>query len=322
MRSFKITKSDAGTRLDRFVKKTCETLPANLMYKYIRLKRIKVNGKGRPSSSRLNEGDVVDMYVGDEFFEKSYDKYDFLKAGKELNIIYEDENILILDKKAGLLSHPDDTEYRDALTTRVARYLYEKGEYDPESSFAPSLANRIDRNTGGLVLAAKNEESLKILNEKIKNREIDKSYLLVTVGKPPKNRDIMTAFMKKDEKKNIVTVKSHPFEGAKTMITEYAVLNSKGGLSLIEAKLHTGRTHQIRAHFAFIGCPLLGDGKYGKNEINKKYGGGRKQFLYSYKIAFNFKNNAGRLSYLNGKTFETHDIWFLKPSSPAYFLIN
>ena len=312
MRTFTIGKNDATKRLDKFIQRSAPMLPKNLMYKYIRLKRIKVNGKKSDIAFKLKEGDVVDMYINDEFFEAKEDKYDFLKAPGKLDIIYEDENIMLLNKKAGVLSHPDEGEYVDTLITRVQKYLYEKGEYNPreENSFAPALANRIDRNTGGIVIAAKNAESLRILNEKIKNRELDKRYLCVIVGCPKVKKDTVTAYMIKDENKNKVKVYNKPFEGGKTMITGYEVLAQKDGLSLVEVQLLTGRTHQIRAHFSHMGYPLLGDGKYGTNEINKKFGGYKKQLLYSYKLTFEFKTDAGILSYLNGKTFEADEVWF------------
>lgn len=203
MRSFTVTKNDAGKRLDSFITKTAPLLPKNLLYKYIRLKRIKLNGKKSEISARLKENDVVDMYINDEFFEKKEYTYSFTKAPKQLNIVYEDENIMLLDKKAGVLSHPDNGEYVDTLITRVQRYLYEKGEYDPEkeNSFAPALANRIDRNTGGIVIAAKNAQALKILNEKIKNREFRKMYLCVVVGYLKKKSGILESYMLKNEKK-------------------------------------------------------------------------------------------------------------------------
>ena len=312
MKTFIISKNDADKRLDKFITKAAPMLPKNLMYKYIRLKRIKVNGKKGDISLKLCQGDKVDMYINDEFFEVKQDKYDFLKAPKSLDIIYEDENIILLNKKAGVLSHPDEGEYVDTLITRVQRYLYEKNEYNPknENSFAPALANRIDRNTGGIVIAAKNAEALRILNEKIKLREIDKRYLCIVIGCPKQKQATLTAYMIKDESKNKVRVYNHPVEGGKTMITEYNVLDTKKGVSLVEVRLHTGRTHQIRAHFASIGCPLLGDGKYGTNEINKKMGGYKKQCLYSYKLRFDFSTDGGLLNYLNGKEFKACDVWF------------
>ncbi|MCH5199041.1 MAG: RluA family pseudouridine synthase [Oscillospiraceae bacterium] len=312
MKEFTITKNDAGQRVDKFILKSVPLLPKSLMYKYIRLKRIKLNGKRTDIAARLSENDVLQMYINDEFFEKSDENFSFLKAGKNLDIIYEDENIMLLDKKVGLLSHPDDTEYVDTLITRVQRYLYEKGEYDPknEAYFAPALVNRIDRNTGGIVIAAKNAVSLRILNEKLKNREINKFYLCVLIGKPPKESDTVTAYAVKDEKKNKVAVFSSPVPGGKTMVTKYRVLKSEKGLSLAEVELLTGRTHQIRAHMAFIGCPLLGDGKYGTNEQNARFGGYKKQFLYSYKTVFDFETDAFELNYLKGKSFEVNDVWF------------
>lgn len=312
MKEFIIAKNDAGQRFDKFITKTVPLLPQSLLYKYLRTKRIKLNGKKAEISTRLKEGDKVEMYVNDEFFAEKEEKYSFLSAGKELDIIYEDENIIILNKKVGLLSHPDEGEYNDTLITRVQRYLYEKGEYDPknEASFAPALANRIDRNTGGIVLGAKNAETLRILNEKIKLREIEKRYLCITVGRLPKKKDVIEGFMVKDEKKNTVKVYNKPVPGGKSMKTGYEVIEAKGELSLVEVQLFTGRTHQIRAHLSSIGCPLLGDGKYGTNAVNKKYGGYKKQCLYSYKTGFTFKTDAGILNYLKNRFFEVDDVWF------------
>ena len=314
MKEFLIQKNDAGQRVDKFVAKAAPLLPQSLMYKYIRLKRIKLNGKRTEISARLAEGDALQMYIGDEFFAPAKDSYDFLRAGRQLDILYEDENVLLLDKKAGLLSHPDEGEYNDTLITRVQRYLYEKGEYDPknEASFAPALVNRIDRNTGGVVIAAKTAEALRILNQKLRDREIRKFYLCVVIGTPPKPADTLTAYMTKNEKKNLVTVFDSPAPGAKTMVTRYRVLQSEAGLSLCEVELLTGRTHQIRAHMAHIGTPLLGDGKYGTNAANARFGGYKKQFLYSYKTVFGFTSDAGALNYLKGLAVTAKDVWFAR----------
>ena len=311
MKSFTIAKNDAGQRLDKFITKAVPLLPQGLMYKYIRTKRIKVNSKRSEISYKLVEGDTVDMYINDEFFAPAKEHFDFLSASKKLDIIYEDENILLLNKKVGLLSHPDDTEYNDTLITRVKRYLYEKGEYDPrdEQSFTPSLVNRIDRNTGGIVIAAKNAESLRILNQKLKDRELEKYYLCVIHGSMKQKSGVLEGWLTKDEKKNKVTVSERRTECAKQIRTKYSVLAENGGLSLVEVELLTGRTHQIRAHFASVGHPLLGDGKYGSNAINKPLGY-KKQFLYSYKLKFAFTTDAGILEYLNGRTFIAPEVWF------------
>ena len=311
MKTFTISKNDSGQRLDKFISKAVPALPKSLMYKYIRTKRIKVNSKRAEISTKLNEGDVVDMYINDEFFAPVDEHYDFLSASKKLDIVYEDENILLLDKKVGLLSHPDETEYNDTLITRVKRYLYEKGDYNPkdENSFAPALVNRIDRNTGGIVIAAKNAESLRILNQKLKYRELEKYYLCVIHGTLSKKSGLLTGWLIKDEKKNKVHVFTSERNGAKEIRTKYKVLSEKDNLSLVEVELLTGRTHQIRAHFSSIGHPLLGDGKYGTNALNKPLGY-KKQFLYSYRLKFAFSSDAGILNYLNGKSFEVEDVWF------------
>lgn len=314
MKSLIITKNDSGQRLDKFLSKRLPNLPKSLMYKYIRKKRIKVNRKRAEISTRLQEGDVLDLYINDEFFERQAPQYDFLHAPKLRGILYEDENLLVLDKKVGLLCHPDKHEYVDTLITRVKRYLYEKGEYDPEkeNSFAPALINRIDRNTGGIVLAAKNAETLRIMNQKMKDRELHKFYLCVVIGTPKSKEGILEDYLIKDEAKNKVRVYHHPVGDAKRIRTKYRVLQSAKGLSLVEVELLTGRTHQIRAHFASIGCPLLGDGKYGRNQENKKYGAYKKQFLYSYRLVFDFQTDAGALNYLNGKSFEAQEVWFAR----------
>ena len=314
MKEFTINKNDAGQRLDKYLTKSFPLLPQSLMYKYIRSKRIKVNGKRSEISYRLQLDDVVSLYINDEFFAPAQPKYDFLGAGKSVKTVYEDENIILVDKPAGLLSHPDEGEYVDTAITRVKRYLYEKGEYNPddETSFAPALVNRIDRNTSGIIIAAKNAAALRILNEKLKNRELHKLYLCVVIGKPQKESGIMTGYLEKNEKQNRVYVSSNSTDSSKSISTKYKVLGTKNGLSLIEVELLTGRTHQIRAHFASAGTPLLGDGKYGTNEQNKKYGGYKKQFLYSYKLIFDFKTDAGILQYLDNREFTVEDVWFEK----------
>lgn len=312
MRSFTIDKNDAEQRLDKFIHKAVPNLPQSLLYKYIRTKRIKINRSRAEISTRLKVGDIIDMYINDEFFVKPETVYDFTRASKSLDIIYEDDNILLLDKKAGVLCHPDDQEYIDTLIGRVKRYLYDKGDYKPddENSFVPSLVNRIDRNTGGIVIAAKTAEALRVLNQKMKDRELHKFYLCILIGTPKQANATLHDYLIKNESKNTVQVfkRSHP--GAKEILTKYRVLDTIDNLSLTEVELLTGRTHQIRAHFAFYGCPLLGDGKYGKNETNRQYGAYKKQFLYSYKLSFDFTTDAGSLNYLNNKSFEVNDVWF------------
>ena len=311
MKSYEIKPNDANQRLDKFLLKSFPKLPKALMYKYVRIKRIKVNGKRAEISTKLKVDDVVDLYINDELLEKKETVYDFMSAGKHIDIVYEDENIILLNKKVGLLSHPDETEYVDTLITRVKRYLFEKGDYKPEdeSSFAPALVNRIDRNTSGIVICAKTATALRVLNQKMKDRELHKLYLCVVHGKLQKKTDTIEGYLVKDEKKNKVFVSKNQQQGGKFIRTKYTVLGYDNGLSLLEIDLLTGRTHQIRAHMASIGYPLLGDGKYGKNKQNKE-SGYKKQCLCSYKLVFDFTTDAEELSYLNGKEFTIDDVWF------------
>lgn len=312
MKTVTIAENDSGQRLDKFLTKAYPNLPQSMMYKAIRKKDIKLNGKRCQIADRLKTGDILTMYLKDEFFQQAPKEYDFLKAPLKLKIIYEDENIMLLDKKPGLIVHPDENYHFDSLIARVQHYLYDKGEYDPENenSFAPALINRIDRNTGGIVMAAKNAETLRIMNEKVRTRELDKLYLCIVLGTLPKQEGLLTGYLEKDESKNRVFISKAKREGLKTIKTRYRVLREKRDFSLVEVGLLTGRTHQIRAHFASIDHPLLGDGKYGKNAVNKKFGFPY-QALYSYKLIFSFKTDAGILNYLSGKSFEAEDIWFL-----------
>ena len=312
MKELRIGQNDAGQRLDRFVGKAVPLLPDSLLQKYIRLKRIKLNGKGAKRDTRLAAGDVLQLYINDEFFEKPREENSYLKVGTpKLNIVYEDENILLLDKKPGVLCHSAGVWDYNTLIANVQAYMAQKGEWRPkeENAFAPALCNRIDRNTGGIVIAAKNAEALRILNDKIRDREIEKYYLCAVQGRPRPPAGRLENYLFKDAKKNQVFVKNRPEPGAKTAVTEYRLLKSKGKLSLVECRLLTGRTHQIRAQMAHAGWPLLGDGKYGSERFNKDFDE-KGQALYSYRLEFAFPTDAGILNYLRGRQFRVRQVDF------------
>lgn len=314
MRTITINKNDSGQRLDKFILKRFKTMPKSLMHKYIRTKYIKLNGKKTTPEVFLNEGDVLTLYIKDEFFEETKKEYEFMKASKKLDIVYEDENLMLLNKKPGVIVHQDKNYDADCMVNRVQRYLFEKGEYDPEAdkAFSPALVNRIDRNTGGIIIAAKNAMALRVLNEKVRTREIRKFYLCVVKGCPKKKNDTLKDFLTKNESKNTVRISKNETKSSKEIITKYTVVSydKERDLSLVEVELLTGRTHQIRAHMAHIGHPLLGDEKYGDKALNRRYHQNH-QLLCSYKLGFDFKTDADELQYLNKKGFSLNEIWFV-----------
>ena len=318
MKEITITKNDAGQRLDRFLGKAVPLLPASLAQKYIRLKRIKLNGARAQRDSRLEAGDVLQLYINDEFFDTPREDNAYLTvATPKLNIIYEDEHILLVDKRPGQAVHPHDgAEYGRTLIDHIQAYLYAKGEWKPrlEHSFTPALCNRIDRNTGGIVIAAKTAEALRVMNQKIKDRELDKRYLAIVEGAPKPREGSLKGYLFKDAKKNRVFVTDTPQAGSKSCQTNYKTLASRNGLSLVECELITGRTHQIRAQFAHAGHPLLGAGKYGKldKRFDRNY-----QALYSYKLTFTFTTDAGSLEHLNGKSFQVDQVDFVEEYFPG-----
>ncbi len=311
MKTVTVNKNDAGQRIDRFMRKRFPAMPQSLIYKSLRKNCVKVNGRHVKEGFKLTVGDEIIFYIKDEFFEEKSAEQAFLSITPRLDIVYEDENILLVNKPVGMVVHEDESGSPNTLIAHVQAYLYQKCEYKPaeEQTFAPALCNRIDRNTSGIVICAKNAETLRVMNQKIKDRELTKLYLCLAFGKFEKKTDVLSAYLSKDENTKTVTVTDKKRGDAKQIRTKYTVLAYKDGVSLVEVDLLTGRTHQIRAHLAHIGHPLVGDGKYGKN-IDNKRAQRKYQALCSYKLTFDFKTDAGILDYLNKKTFSVKKVDF------------
>ena len=313
MKEIQIRKNDAGQRLDRFVGKAVPLLPESLLQKYIRLKRIKRNGKGAKRDVRLVEGDVLQLYINDEFFERPREENSYLKVGTpRLDIVYEDENILLVDKKPGVLCHSAGVWDYNTLIANIQAYMAQKGEWRPkeENSFTPALCNRIDRNTGGIVLAAKTAPALRILNEKIRDREIAKYYLCLVHGTPKPASGTLKNYLRRDTDKKQVFVDRNKTKDNLTALLRYQVKESRGGLSLVECELLTGRTHQIRVQMAQAGHPLAGDTKYGTAGQNRSLPFSH-QALWSWRVRFDFPTPAGELEYLRGLEVQVAHVPFL-----------
>ncbi len=314
MRKFTVNNNDSGQRLDKFVTKATEGMPKSLLYKFIRTKRIKLNGGRAHENDILSVGDVIEMYIPDEFFGGADDTPDYSKVKVKPDIVYEDENILLCNKKPGILVHLGDegdknradAAERETLIFALTAYLVNKGEYDPlaENSFAPALCNRIDRNTGGIVILAKNAPTLRAINEAIRENRVHKRYLCAVHGKLNGERTL-TAYHTKDHRTNTVRIFDRQVPGSREIITKYKSLsyNGKNDLTLLGIDLITGRTHQIRAHMAHIGHPLLGEGKYARNAEDRRLGFSS-QALYSSTVEFELD---GELKYLSGKVFSVKE---------------
>ena len=301
MKEIRINHNDANLRLDNFIKKVFPNIRTSEIYKYVRNKRIKVNNKKTEFNYKLQQGDVIQLYINDELL--VHDKKITKVSKKQFDVVFEDKNILVVNKQPGLVVHTDNEGETNTLINQVINYLINKNEFDPnkENSFVPSLVNRIDRNTAGLVLIAKNRQALEILNEKFKTHEVRKFYIAEVIGHiKPKSRTAK-AFLTKAKNKNEVIISQKPLTNdSKEIITKYDVIEHLDYSTIIDIEIFKGRTHQIRAHFNYLGYPLVGERKYisGKNKIKTKQ---KYQALIAYKIIFEWKSNAGILSYLNHK---------------------
>ena len=304
-REFVVEQETAGQRIDRFLSGEDTGLSRSALQALVADGHVLCNGRQVAKSLKLKAGDTILLEIPDA------KPIEAVPQDIPLEIVYEDEHLLLADKPQGMVVHADETEKVNTLINHIQAYLYQKREWNPrwENAFAPALCNRIDRNTGGIVIAAKNAETLRIINQKIRDREIDKRYLCITVGTPRPPQGEVSCFLLKDEKKKQVAVYHRPVPGGKTAVTRYRTLETREELSLLEVELLTGRTHQIRATMADLGCPLLGDGKYGDGQVNRRYGETR-QALYSYRLTFDFPTDAGLLNYLRGRSFQVESVPF------------
>jgi 23S rRNA pseudouridine955/2504/2580 synthase len=285
-----ISANEKEQRLDRFLKKYLKNASLGYIYKLIR-KDVKINGKRGNIETMLSENDEVSLYINEEELDNLTKSKKLVSSKKQFNIAYEDENILVVEKPFGLLTHGDSTEKKNHLANQVISYLIEKGDYVPrvERTFVPSPVNRLDRNTTGLVLFGKNNKSLQMLNKMIRERGYINKYYLTIVSGNLKEELILKDKMEKDERKNMVKVLSEDCEDGKIMETIARPLKYNRGYTLVEVELVTGRTHQIRAHLAGSGYPIIGDAKYGHSSINRKIEENFElttQFLHAYKLSF------------------------------------
>lgn len=294
MREFIVNENDSGQRIDKFISKLMPFLPQSMMYKGFRKNCVKLNGKHiKDGKIFVSEGDCIQLYFKDEFFSHGPE---FVYVKPKLEIVYEDENILIVNKDAGVVVHADEKGTKKTLVDMVQSYLFENNEYNPETenTFRPSLCNRLDRNTGGLIIAAKNAKALRCMNEGIKNGRVNKYYKAVTEGYPPQNGHLEGFTIRADKKTRVI---SECTDESKKAVLDYEVIAQKDGYSLLGIRLYTGRTHQIRSQLSEEGFPLAGDIKYGGHS------GRFKNSLWSVKLEFCFeKGNV--LEYLNKKTIE------------------
>ncbi|MGN1231084.1 MAG: RluA family pseudouridine synthase, partial [Anaerotignum sp.] len=302
MKEIRITKNEENQRLDKFLLKYMNKASKGFLYKMLRKKRIKYNGGRAEGSELLKAGDTLQLYLAEETIQSFMEEKTVAEAKRHFAIVYEDDDILVVSKPAGLLTHPEKSSDKDTLIDQVLYYLYQKGQYLPEadSSFTPALCNRLDRNTSGIVIAGKTLKGVQAVNEAIRSRKLDKYYLTLVAGELREPGEI-TAYLTKDEEKNQVRISKREGSGART-VTKYRPLAHAKGYTLLEIHLITGKTHQIRAHMQSIGHPVVGDRKYGSEHSNQKF---REEYALSnqflHAIRVEWKEKDGPLGYLYGK---------------------
>ena len=317
MKSIQVDRSWDGRRLTRFLQKAMPSATMGQIRRFLRLGRVKVDGRRADEETVLRESAVVDMYVEDEFFAEAERADPFYsKIRPKLTILYEDDQVMLLSKRAGLVCHPDEGEKVHTLLTYAQAYLYQKGEWNPKMDFAPALCNRIDRFTAGIVILAKTQEALRAMDAKIRTHEVQKYYLCIVHGRMKYPEGTLRHWLTKKPEQKKVTVLHKNEPGSKEAVTYYQVIDERDGLTLCECLLGTGRTHQIRAQFAAIGHPLLGDNQYGQAKQNEKYGRMNGQALCAYRLIFDFEDAPACLSGLDGLTVQVRDVPFVREYFP------
>ena len=298
----KINENDSNQRFDRFLRKYLKNAPLSIIQKNIRKKNFKINDKRAKKDDFVKYGDIIRMYITDEDYQKWVRKDNFEASDFDLDIIYEDENILIIDKKSGVLSHAANaSDYGKNLVDQMTSYLYKTNKVNSRDlTFRPSIVNRLDRNTAGLIIGAKNSKTLRSLNEAIRNGKINKYYLTIVEGEIKKDFAIDTN-ISKFENKNMVKEN----KDGKRIITKFHPLESKNNFTLLECELITGKTHQIRYSLNKNSTPIIGDRKYSKSKINYKKINLNNQALLSYKLVFGKIEN---LEYLENKIFISRQV--------------
>lgn len=291
--------NEAGQRCDKFLRKFLKDVPLSAIYKAFRKGDIRIDGKKIKEQYVLVEGDTIEV----KYIKTSGEKKEFERIDNKLKITYEDENMLLVEKWPNVLVHSDKKNGEATLTDYVLSYLYDKGDYEPEKeiTFTPAPCNRLDRNTSGIVIFGKNFKYLKVLNEAIRNKDIEKYYMALVKGRVKDG--IHKGYILKNEDTNISKVFGERVPNSKEIAMDVKTIQSVGSYTLIEIDLLTGRSHQLRAHLAELGNPIVGDPKYGDKKLNSffvnRYGIDY-QFLYAYKIIF--KSDAPELSYMKNKT--------------------
>lgn len=304
MQSVKVSEKNSNVKIEKYLQAIYPELSYSALQKALRKKDIRANGTRVDKEYVVKAGDMLEIYIADELLKGRPDSGD-KKGGKAFSIVYEDDNILIVNKKQGIPVHPDREQPQNTLIDLVREYLREKNDIRSDSAhFQPSLCHRLDRNTGGLVIIAKNQASLDAMLEKIEGREVKKYYQCLVKGKMERSSAQLKAYLWKDAGKSRVFVIGSKKPGSLEITTGYKMIEylPAKDISLLEVELVTGRTHQIRAHMAYIGHPVIGDGKYGINAVNRSFGI-KQQALWAYKLKFDFKKEASMLDYLNGKEF-------------------